>query len=279
MQNLNAEQPYLSPSTGEWIQSLNTILARTDQNPRKGNRATLSCRKIDDKPVMFVPRELPTLQPDLLRYLHALGSSNGITLVEDRRSIDIQPIRDRRDSKPSKMAMGVSLLLKQTGLPGPAHGLSRPHLLEAGNRKIDLVTLIRMSASVYGESKKVVFIPNRLLAPNKDDRTPMTGYACQIRSGDDRFLLSYFNAPEFHAIGYNAGTQFVLHVLLAGGSISNPEIWSPFETLTDSTFRCQILADQNNQELFGLLYSTFYIDLASSMHDNLVKQDKLSRAV
>jgi len=64
------------------------------------------------------------LQPENLRYLHALASRNGCTLIEDRRGFDIQPLVERRDLKPHILAQGVAVLLKQAGMPDETHPIS-----------------------------------------------------------------------------------------------------------------------------------------------------------
>lgn len=253
-------------NTDEWIRGLSRVLKFTDQRVRPGLRATLSCKVSDGEPSLFLPPELATLQPDILSYLHALGAANNITLIEDRREIDIQPMTERRSKRPSDLALGVSLLLRQTGLPGPAHCLSKPHVLRPDNPQISLPKLINMAAHVQPGCKKVVFIPNRFLTGDFSEQAkPMTGYACKVITQEEQITISYFNSPDFHAMGYISNDQFVIHVFLAGGPISSPKIWSPFSIMTDSAFRCQVFKSKSAAHHFGILYSTLYIDLEASM--------------
>nr|MBX2885946.1 hypothetical protein [Granulosicoccus sp.] len=208
-------------NTDDWIRGLSRVLKFTDQKLRPGLRATLSCKVADNEPTLFLPPELATLQPDILSYLHALGAANNITLTEDRREIDIQPMTERRSNRPSDLALGVSLLLRQTGLPGPAHCLSKPHVLRPDNPQIPLPKLINMAAHVQPSSKKVVFVPNRFLTGNFSEQAqPMTGYACRVITQEEQITISYFHSPDFHAMGYISNDQFVIHVFLAGGPIS-----------------------------------------------------------
>ncbi len=255
-------------STTEWIATLDKILQLTDLTPKTRLRASLNCKLINDTPYLFLPSEMEWLQPELLSYIENLTQQHGIELVEDRRKLDIEPISERRYAKPTDLALGVSLLLKQTGIPGPAHCLSVPHMLKAGNEKIDVTTLIRMASAVYPEAKRVVFRPNRFLTGDFDaDCEPVTGYACKVIHRHHKTTVSYFNSPDFHAVGYITNDQFVLHVLLAGGTQRNTGLWSPFRTLTDSTFRCQVFTGNQPEQNFGLLYHTFYIDLERSIED------------
>jgi len=252
----------------DWIQALSQGLSFTDQRVRQGLRATVSSKIIDDKVHLFIPPELAQLQPDVLRYLHALGAAHNFTLVEDRRSVDIEPIAERRSARPNDLALGVSLLLKQTGLPGPAHSLSEPHILRPDNPRITLPRLIRMAAQVQADSKKVIFVPNRFLTGDFGQQAePMMGYACRVITHDEQLVLSYFDAAEFHALGYISNDQFVIHVFLAGGPITAPRIWSPLGIITDAAFRCQIFTSNSPAHHVGLLYNTFYIDMETSMED------------
>jgi len=251
-----------------WLIGLNKILDLTDRKERQGFKTNLHCRLVDNRAALFLPPEMAQLQPETLAYLHALGATNNIMLSEDRRKISVQPVVDMRDNRPPDLAVGVSLLLKQTGLPGPAHSLSSPHVLREKNHAIKLPRLIAMAAKLHPRSKKVIFQPNRFLTGNFDqDASPMTGYACKSVCDNHKITLSYFAAPEFRSIGYITGDQFVLHVLLAGGSIKDPQIWSSWDTMTDSNFRCQVYRSPVPGNDFGLLYSTFYIDLEESMEN------------
>ena len=252
----------------EWILALDNVLKLTDETVRSGLQTRLSCKVVGDQASLILPPEMDELQPDVLQYLHALGAAQDITLIEERRVDDIIPVINLREDRPPDLALGVSLLLKQTGMPGPVHSLSTPHMLHPDNPPIDLAKLIKIVANVYKDAKKVVFVPNRFLTGNFSDKnSPLTGYACKVITGDRKLILSYFNAPEFHAIGYVSNNQFVMHVFLAGGPISNPRLWSPYSIMTDSAFRCQVFKSAVPGHDFGLLYSTFYIDLDHSLQN------------
>ena len=246
----------------DWIAGLDNVLKLTDETARAGMQARLTCKLVNDRASLILPPEMDELQPAVLNYLHALGASHDITLIEERRVDEVIPEVNRRQDRPPNLALGISLLLKQTGLPGPAHSLSSPHMLRPENPRIDIAQLIKIIAKVYRDAKRVVFLPNRFLTGNFEDQSvPLTGYACKVVTGDQKYTLCYFNAPEFHAIGYISNNQFVVHVFLAGGPIGNPQIWSPYRTMTDSAFRIQLFKSAVPGNDFGLLYSTFFIDL------------------
>lgn len=258
-----------------WLIGLNKILDLTDRKPRPGLRANLSCHQVDNRAKLFLPPEMAQLQPETLAYLHAVGAAHDMTLVEDRRKVDLVPSIDKRNTRPPDLAIGVSLLLKQTGLPGPAHSLSMPHVLRDYNHTIELQRLLAMAAKLHPKSKKIVFLPNRFLTGNfEQDSAPMTGYACKSICDSQNITLSYFSAPEFRSVGYITGDQFVLHVLLGGGSIKDPKIWSSWDTMTNINFRCQVFKSPVPGHNFGLLYTTFYIDLEKSMKNQAWWNDK-----
>ena len=278
MQTIKTQQSSDSDSIDEWLLGLDKVLDLTDRTAQQKLKVNLNCRMSNNKASLFLPPEMALLQPQTLSYLHSLAASNKITLVEDRRKISVEPPIEQRKQRPSDLAIGVSLLLKQTGLPGPAHSLSEPHVLREDNHRIDVSRLIKMTARLHDRSRKVVFLPNRFLTGNfREDAAPMTGYACKSRCGDRKITLSYFNAPEFRSVGYISGDQFVLHVLLAGGPIQDPKVWCTWDTLTNATFRCQVYQSPVPGHDFGLLYSTFYIDLDNSMEEQSWWGDGLSK--
>jgi len=255
-------------SSKEWILALDNVLKLTSKKTTPGMQARVSCAQLDEHYALILPAEMADLQPQVLKYLHALGAAHNITLVEDQRSQDFASIVERRDTRPSNLALGVSLLLKQTGMPGPVHSLSTPHALNPGNSQIDIAKLIKMAAQVHTDAKRVVFEPNRFLTGDFSEHEPMTGYACKVVTEDSKFVLSYFNAPQFRATGYITNNQFVMHVFLAGGPLCNPQLWGPLQTMTDSVFRCQLFKSALPGHDFGLLYTTFYIDLVDTLENH-----------
>jgi len=55
-----------------------------------------------------------------------------------------------------------------------------------------------------------------------------------------------------------------VHVCVAGGPLSNPTLWSGFHTLTRSDFQFQLFNAQKPKNDLGLIYATFYFDLADA---------------
>jgi len=252
----------------DWILALDNVLKLTDEKTKTGLQARITCNVVNDNASFILPPEMAELQPDVLNYLHAIGAAHDITLIEERRSKDRIPVINRRSQRPTNLALGISLLLKQTGMPGPVHSLSVPHMLKPGNDGIDIAKLIKIVAKVYPDSKRVIFEPNRFLTGEfTDQNASMTGYACKVMTNDNAIILGYFNAPQFHAIGYVTNDQFVMHVFLAGGPIRQPRLWSPYKTMTDSIFRCQLFKSALAGSDFGLLYTTFYIDLEGALQN------------
>ncbi len=248
-----------------WVQSLANIIKRTDHSAESGMRTMLYCDIQSSKPALFVPPDMAELQPQSLRYLHAFSQANDLKLIEDRRRVMIQPIIEQREQKPPMIAAGLSMLLKQTGMPGNAKALSCPHRLNADSPHIGISRLIEMAAFATPNSKRIVVLPNRMIVNILDNDThPISAYGCKLISADTTTILSHFDSPNFRAIGYSAGNQYVLHICLAGGPLTNPTLWTHLRTLTRTDFRFQLLPNQTSINDFGLFYATFYMDMADS---------------
>lgn len=255
----------LATDREEWIIKVRDELAGSDQVMRARFRTTINCSKTGAGNALFVPTEMASDQPELLEYLHAFASSQDMTLIEDRRNLSLSPIVERRKRNLPKLALGISLLLKQTGLPGPTRSLSSPHVLAKGNKKMDVAEIIRTAAGVLEKSHKVIFLPNRFIRDNLDDKTAtMNGYACKVVGGNESTTFTQFECDKFHAIGYITNNQFVVNVFLAGGPIARPELWTSWENLTDSPVKCQVFDSPFPGQNYGLFYQTYYIDLESS---------------
>lgn len=221
------------------------------------------------KLALFVPPEMSDLQPENLRYLHAMASRNGCTLIEDRRGFEARPLVERRDLKPHKLARGVGVLLKQTGMPGPNPPLSAPHRLLPGSPRFTLPQLIEMVAASISSSKRVVILPTTsLVAATGNETHPISAYGCKMITADANITLSFFDSPGFKAIGYVANSQFVMHVLVGGGPLKSPHIWANYDAMLKNRFRFQLFRSTLPGQDFGLLYNTFFLDIESGTTHN-----------
>lgn len=248
-----------------WIQGLAESLACTDTSVESRVQTIISCDMKSNRHCLFLPPDMAELQPRSLRYLHAFAKAHELRLVEDRRRVDIRPIIEHRDRKPPMIALALSLLLQQTGLPGLPRSLSRPHRLNADSPHIGIAQLIRMSACAAPASKRVVVLPPRMMVNVlNNDTQPITGHACKLVSAEATTILSHFESSSFRAVGYSAGSQYVMHVFLAGGPLESPALWTYPQTLTRTDFRFQLFPGRKAKNDFGLLHATFYFDIASS---------------
>ncbi len=257
-----ATEENIKPSSEEWIGGLSHVIGLTDAKVEPSLRTVISSDVKNDKLALFLPPEMSELQPENLRYLQALASSQGCLLIEDRRTMKIQPIVENRDLKPHKLAQGINALLEQTGMQGDRLELSTPHRLNPENIQLDIVQLIDMAAYSIAQSKRVVLLPNDAMVEATGNEThPICAYACELRSAKLDTTLSFFDSPGFKAIGYITGNQFVTHVLVGGGPLRAPQLWSNHEAMSQNYFRFQLFRSTYPGQDFGLLYNTFYMDL------------------
>ena len=255
------EKP-ITPDSTSWISGLSSIMRLTDTRLDPSLRTMISSDVKNGKLALFVPTEMSELQPENLRYLHALASRNGCMLIEDRRRTDIRPLVEQRDLKPHKLSIGIAELLKQTGMPGPEPTLSKPHRLSPENPHFDVPVLVDMVAATIKTSKRVVILPTRALVDNTGNEThPISAHACKLVTADTEVVLSYFDSPGFKAVGYVADSQFVVHVFIGGGPLKSPHIWANFDAMLKNRFRFQLFRSTQPGQDFGLLYNTFYLDI------------------
>lgn len=253
-----------------WVRTVRNQLAGAYPTVDPRLRTTLQCKMVGNEPSLLVAPELAEDQPEILDYLHEFTSANSLSLIEDRRRLELAPIVEQRRLSTPNMAMGISLLLKQTGLPGATRSLSSPHTLNQGNRRINVAELIRLGAAIQPKSRKIVFLPNafvrtRLLGETEN----MIGHACKVKSSEDgednteagSTTVVQFEAQDFHALGYITNNQFVVTIYLAGGPINNPSLWTHFYNLAETPFSCQIFDSPYPDQMYGMFYKTYYIEL------------------
>ena len=271
MQNSNskAQQSKAALDTAQqkqgWVTSLGLAIRNTQDSPESRVKTVLTCRTINQKNALFVPADMAELQPRSLRYLHKFATANKLLLIEDRRQVQTKPIIEKRTHKDPMMTLGMSMLLKQAGMPGPARSMSEPHRLNPENPHFPISTLIDMAAVSATKAKHTVLTPNRITAKLLDNETQgISGYACNIRTSDSVILLSHFESEHFRAIGHSSGNQFVFHLCLGGGTLKDLELWANLKTLQSTDFRFQLFAGKTPADDFGLFYSTLYLDLSQA---------------
>jgi hypothetical protein len=249
---------------GTWIEPLVDVVNKTDLSIEARLRTSLSGDVQSRHPTIYWPSDMPELQPRNFRYLQSFAKNNGLKLLEDRRNMDVQPILEKRDRKPAMIALGLSLLMKQMGIPGAARIPSTPHRLNSDSRHIGLGRLIKMAAFAASKSKRVVVLPNRILVNALKDTQPISGHACKLNDAASTTILSHFDSPYFRSIGYSTGTQYVTHICLAGGPRDVASLWTQLPTLTNTDFKLQLFPGERACDDFGLFYITFYLNMAEN---------------
>ena len=259
----------VAPRGGEtpaplWIEGLAKVMRTGAVRGRPAARTALGCHVDGERSRLFVPPEMPTLQPASLAWLLRFAAGNGFALVEDRRRRDETPFAERRGDASPAAALGLGLLLKQTGLPGPVARLSSPHRHAADGPFVDVPELVAMAASAARRSKRVRVLPNRpLVDVLGGDTRPVDGYACRLDCAPARTVLSHFDAPGLRAVGYSSGRQYMLHLLLGGGPALAPKLWAAPAALARTDVRFRLFPGPEARLDFGLLYSTFHFDMTA----------------
>lgn len=263
-----------------WVNSVAAGSKQTMDAAESRVKTVLSCRTIDNRTALFVPSDMAELQPRSLNYLQSFAQSNNMRLIEDRRKLQMQPLLEKRVAHNPKLVLGMSMLLKQAGMPGAARSLSEPHRLNPESPYFSISTLVDMAAFSMPRAKRVKLDPNRITAKALNgDQQSITAYACNIKTENTTTVLSHFESDKLRAIGYSAGNQYVFHLVLAGGSVQDPQLWSDMETLQLTDFRFQLFTGSKPSEDYGLFYSTLYLDLTQAPYPWWLEQTQTKRSV
>lgn len=259
-----------SQTEAPWIKGLAVAMRGRSKKMTIADRTSVSVSVKNQKASLFLPPDMAALQHNNLNYLHALAQATDCRLIEDRRSVDLAPLTELRDRKTPTIAMSLSLLLKQTGLPGPLRVLSMPHRLKQENIHIPLPDLIDLVAGSIERCKRVVILPNTFIINFLgNDTNPIVGYAGNLSVGDKKTTVCYFDSPAMRTIGYRSGDQFVLHFLVAGGSLKAPKLWTNVSALQGAQARLQVFRGSKDSTDFGILHSTIFLDINSELkHGN-----------
>ena len=265
MNNQATNSEDLNKRRSSWVNSAAVGSMQRSDPAESRVKTVLTCKRVENKNALFVPSDMAELQPRSLNYLQKFAQKNKLTLIEDRRKVQVQPLLEKRVVHSPKLVLGMSMLLKQAGMPGAARALSEPHRLNPDSPYFSISTLLDMAAFSMPKAKRVKLDPNRMTVKALQGSTqPITAYACNIKTENTTTVLSHFESEKLRAIGYSAGSQYVFHLVVAGGSINDPQLWADMETLQMTDFRFQLCAGSKPSEDYGLFYSTLYLDLAKA---------------
>lgn len=248
-----------------WVTKLAYLATQVQPSAESRMRTVVSCDTRSGKKAMFVPPDMPQLQPRSLRYLRAFARTHDFQLVEDRRRAVATPVREMRHNPTPSICKAMGELLQQLGLPGTPRSQSWPHRLGRDSQYIEISKLIKMAAFAAPQAKRSSVEMNTGLKEIINNKAhTMDVYGCKLVSEDISTVLGIFETTGFRAVGYSTGKQYVMHLCLAGGELTAPELWADFHTLTSTDFRLQLHEARNPSRDVGLFYTTIYLDLTES---------------
>ena len=248
-----------------WVTSVAPLSNQTHPSDESRMRTTICFDTRNGAPSIFLPPDMAQLQPRSLRYLHAFAEANKLQIVEDRRRVFVQPDNEKRRTTTPVIAKALAELLNQLGLPGKVRNLSTPHRLAADSAHIPIDELIRMAAYATPQAKHVVINPGRhMLDIVNGDASQIDAYGCKMISEFANTVLSLFQSPGLRGVGYSTGKQYVMHVCLAGGAANDTSMWADFHTFTRADFQFKLFQSTDAQNDLGLLFATYYLDLAGA---------------
>lgn len=248
----------------KWHQLLANRAAVSD--PAAGDSMTMSiaCDSRSGHAAFYLPEDTDHVHARCLRYVRTFAKQNGFRLGRDRRQKEMGTVTDLRNRRPPLIALGLSLLLKQTGLPGAARKLSRPHTLNEPDQEIAITDLIQMAAFASEKSKRVVVLPNRILINALQDTQPICAYGCKLQYRSGRTILSHFDSSYFRAYGYSTGSQYVVHICLGGGFRNETALWTQLPVLNNVDFNFRLFPGRTANDDYGLFYITFIYDMVEA---------------
>lgn len=260
---MTSEQNHIPDSQRNttWINELSEAVDSKNNVHSGKDYCQLKCRMIQRRLTLIYPYDLGEKSPDVLQYLSAFAQQNKLKILKERRSDSIEPLYECRKEEPPILALGVGMLLQQTGLAGS----DQLHLAEtapepqvSGQR---FGRLLKIGSEVSQKGKKVSLRPNRFIFGENAQRKQLHGYASKIVKGGESRVFSYFDADKFRAIGYTRQSNFVFHVFAGGGREENTAIWGPLQVMTREPLHFRLYHSPDSENRFGMLYSSYTLNL------------------
>ncbi|MCB1753944.1 MAG: hypothetical protein KDJ38_00385 [Gammaproteobacteria bacterium] len=249
------------PQSGHWIADISHAINDAGMSNSSKDYCQLRCRTIQRRLTLIYPNRLREENPELLDYLSKFAEKNGLKLLQERRTIPVEPLYECRKEEPPILALGVGILLQQTGLAGSNQlHLSQENPLPqvSGQR---FAKLLKIASQVSDNGKRVQLRPNRFLFGEQAPASALTGFASKVIKGQENRVFSYFDNDSFRAIGYMQKSSFIFHVFAGGGPETAPERWGPLSVMTREPIQFRLYRDAQSSKKFGVLYTSYNLDL------------------
>ncbi len=266
---MTSEQNHVSDQQEKstWINELSLAVSGENSVHLGKDYCKLKCRMIQRRLTLIYPYDLGEQSPEVLQYLSAFAQQNKLKLLRERRSDNIEPLYECRKQEPPILALGVGMLLQQTGLVGSDQlhlADTTPQPQVSGQR---FGRLLKIGAEVSQKGKKVNLRPNRFIFGENAPQRRLDGYASKIIKGDESRIFSYFDADKFRALGYTSQSNFVFHVFAGGGEEQNTSIWGPLQVMTREPLHFRLFRSTSSERKFGMLYSSYTLNLSETAED------------
>ena len=244
-----------------WVHATSEAIGKPDMHNLGKDYCQLKCRMIQRRLTLIYPHDLREQNPEMLRYLSHFAEQNQLKLLQDRRVIPVEPLYESRKNEPPILALGVGVLLQQTGLTGS----NQLHLSDedpipqvSGNR---FRKLLKIADTISESGKQVRVKHNRFLSPDAAPGAAIHASASKVVKGDDHRVFSYFHGEQFRAIGYTQKAGFVFHVFAGGGYEDQTSLWGPLSIMTREPIHFRLYRDADSSDQFGMLYTSYNLDL------------------
>ena len=256
-----------TPPTGSaWAEAVSESINREGMINTAEDYCEVRCRIIQRVPTLIYPNGLGERQPRLLAWLASFAQQNKLKILQDRRTNDVEPLRELRREEAPIMALGVGILLQKTGMAGS----DQLHL--SHNEPVRQVTgdrfarLFRIANDLPQHGKKVSIRANRLL--RGDSRpTQVNGYGSRLVKGDEKRTFALFDGENFHSVGYTQKNGFTFHVFAGGGTPENSQVWGPLRVMTREPLHIRLYHNEDYSEQYGLVYTTYGLNETKKAKD------------
>ncbi len=229
----------------------------------------IKIRLIQRRLTLIYPAELREKSPELLQYLGKFAEHHDMRILQERRTNPVEPLYECRKDEPPVLALGVGIVLQQTGLVGS----KQLHLSD--NQISKQVTgqrfsrLLKIAAQVCDNGKQVKIKPNRFLFGDRpNEKQYLHGYASKVVKGQESRIFSVFENEDFRAIGYTQRSNFIFHVFAGGGPSENPQIWGPLSIMTREPIHCRLYRGSDSAQSYGMLYTSYDLDMNNRVAKN-----------
>lgn len=249
---------------GRWLDNLYLDL---NQATELADKHVIGCKNISGDTTLLHSRKLNDQPEKAYHWLRQFTQRNNLALKPRQTNVHVPSELRKRRQTDSPIGLGVNLLMQKSaqhiGMRLPALGNSARNSFRATHPRIDATSAVAISHQVRNNGQPFNIAANHFLTGAQEAML----YACVLSRGGAKKTFAYFEADGLHALGYQAGNDYIFDFIIAGGFGESAALHKRGAKLDNERLNLTLFRTHSGHSYFGVLRACYSI----AIDDNAIR--------